>query len=97
MVKRAFLPHFGGAQRPSWNPIARPFALFLLALVSACGGGSGSGGGGAGGCPGELSGVGSATSYVYAPGTGACSFVGDDGLTLTIHNGAITARGRHRR
>jgi cytidylate kinase len=25
------------------------------------------------------------------------SFVGDDGWTLTIHNGAITARGRHRR
>ena len=78
MVKRAFLSHPAGAHRPSWSPSARRFALFLLALAPACGGGSGSNGGAAGGCPGELSGVGYATSYVYVPGSGTCGFVGDD-------------------
>ena len=72
------LTHLGRSPVRLVSDAARGVALLLLALAPACGGGGGGSNPGSGGCPGELTGAGFATSYVYTPGSGTCSFVGDD-------------------
>lgn len=92
MGKRELAAASVSARGQRLRSVARRLALVLLPLAPACGGGGGSNGNG-GGCPGELFATGFATPYTYTPGSGQCSFTGDDSDPMVAAAGSADFNG----